>query len=194
MSRRNSKQIVIDANLAYASGNLKFNPQIDPVGASTPDRCRQCLQAIFDEGHLAVFGRKLYEEWRRHAKDGSYARDWLGLMARKNRIVREDGDRFANLAGPACACLISDAERNSLKKDFHLLQSALATGQLLVSGEVNLPRLVTQACAEVEELSSLYYGNPASEADECRLWIKAGAEKDADRRIDVWAANHQECN
>lgn len=187
MSRRNSKQIVIDANLTYASGNLKFNPMLDPVGAGAPDRSRQCLQAVFDEGHVSVFGRKLYGEWSRHAKQGSYARDWLNRMTRKGRIVLEDGDSFARLADPACACLASDGERNALKKDFHLLQSALATGQLIVSGEVSLQRIVTEACGEVQELASLYYGNPICEGDACRLWIKAGAEKDADRRIDVGA-------
>jgi hypothetical protein len=47
MSKKNSKQIVIDANLAYASGNLKFNPVIGPGGAIAADRNRQCLQAVF---------------------------------------------------------------------------------------------------------------------------------------------------
>lgn len=192
MSWRNSRQIVVDANLTYASGNLKFNPLIDPAIASVPDRNRQCLQAIFEESHLAVFGRKLFEEWSRHAKKGTHARDWLNRMMKKGRIVLEDGENFANLAASACACLSADGEKEALAKDFHLIQTALATGQLILSNERRFPRYVMLACPTVREFSALYYANPAVEGDACRLWIKAGAEKDADRRIDVWAENHQE--
>jgi hypothetical protein len=190
MSWRNSKQIVVDANLTYASGNLKFNPLIDPAIASIPDRNRQSLQALFEERHFAVFGRKLYEEWSRHAKEGTHARDWLNRMMKKGRIMLEDGESFANLAGSACACLSADGEKEALAKDFHLIQSALATGQLILSNETHFPRYVSLACPTDQELSTLYYANPAVEGDDCRLWIKAGAEKDADRRIDVWAENH----
>lgn len=190
MSRKNCKQLVIDANLTYASGDFKFNPMIDLEGPSAPDRSRQCLQAIFDEGHIAVFGRNLYGEWNRHVKDDSYAREWFKLMQRKSRVLLEDGDSYTSLYAPACACLANDGERDALRKDFHLLQSALATGQLILSREVNLPRIVRRTCGEVKEFASLYYGNPVCEGDDCRRWIKAGAEKDADRRIDVWAENH----
>ncbi len=190
MSKKNSKQIVIDTNLAYASGDPKFNPMIGPAGAIAPDRNRQCLQAVFDEGHFAVFGRRLYEEWDRHAKQGSYAQEWFNLMTRKSHIVLEDGNSFAALADPACACLASDGEKDALAKDFHLVQSALATGHLILSNEVQFPRYVSTACCTVLELSSLYYANPEVEGDACRLWIKAGAEKDAGRRIDIWVETH----
>ena len=190
MSKKNSKQIVIDANLAYASGNLKFNPVIGPAGAIAADRNRQCLQAIFDEGHIAVFGRRLYEEWTRHSAEGSYAQDWFKLMMRQSRIEREDGSSFAALADPACACLSADGEKAALAKDFHLIQSALATGQLFLSNEIRFTKYVALASQAVPELASLHYANPGIEGEQCRLWIKAGAEKEADRRIDMWVENH----
>jgi hypothetical protein len=182
MSRWNSKQIVVDANLAGGSSNDRmFNPILGDLGAQN----RQCLQAIWEEEHFAVFSRKLRDEWNRHAS--SHAKRWLRNMEQKSRIVPEDGEPFAELAGPACACLSVAGERAALAKDFHLIQSALATGQLILSNEVRFPRYVAFACEVVRELASLYYANPVVEGDPCRLWIKAGAEKTADRRIDVWA-------
>jgi hypothetical protein len=111
-------------------------------------------------------------------------------MEQKSRIVLEDGEQFAALADRACACLSGATEKAALAKDFHLIQSALATGQLVLSNEVWFPRYVALACAAVQELASLYYANPVVEGDPCRLWIKAGAEKTPGRRIDVWANCH----
>jgi len=185
MSSGHSKQIVIDANIAQGSSNDRmFNPVLGDAGAQS----RQCLQAIWDEKHVAVFGRSLLSEWDRHAS--SYARRWLRNMEQKSRVVLEDGERFAELAISACACLSTAGEKAALVKDLHLIQSALATGQLILSNEVRFPRYVALACAAVQELATLYYANPTVEGDRCRLWIKAGAEKNADRRIDSWVENY----
>jgi hypothetical protein len=185
MSWWNSKQIVIDANVAAGSSNDRmFNPILGDGGAQN----RQCLQAIWEERHIAVFSRNLRDEWDKHAS--SYAKRWLRNMEQKTRTIEEDGEQFAKMAGPVCACLSDAGERAALAKDFHLIQSALTTGQLILSNEVRFPRYVALACASVPELASLHYANPAVEGDQCRLWIKAGAEKDADRRIDVWLENH----
>ena len=56
---------------------------------------------------------------------------------------------------------------------------------------MRFPRQVTLACVAVPEFVELYYGNPSVEGEDCRLWIKAGADKEPDRRIDNWSANHQ---
>ena len=148
----------------------------------------------FDEGHIAVFGRHLHEEWIRHTTEGSYAQDWLKLMTRQSRIEREDGNSFAALAVPACVCLSAAGEKAALAKDFHLIQSALATGQLILSNEIRFPKYVALACQAVPELASLHYANPGIEGEQCRLWIKAGAEKEPDRRIDLWVGNHLKSN
>jgi hypothetical protein len=185
MSWKNSKQLVVDANVGQGSSNDKmFNPVLEDSGAQS----RQCLQAIWEERHVAVFSGNLRDEWGRHAS--SYAKRWLRNMEQKSRIMEEDGERFAELAIPACACLSTAGEKAALAKDLHLIQSALATGQLIVSNEVRFPRYVALACAAVQELASLYYANPTVEGDRCRRWIKAGAEKDADRRIDSWVENY----
>lgn len=185
MSRLNSKQLVLDASLALGSNDRMFNP----VGKVAGDLNRRCLDAVWEEEHVGVFNRQLRQEWRDHASRS--ARAWLQKMILKRRTVDEEGDVFSPLLRPACDCLSSPGEKTELAKDFHLVKSALATGQLILSNEVRFPRYVTRACVAVPELAQLYYGNPRIEGEDCRLWIKAGADKEPDRRIDNWFANHQ---
>jgi hypothetical protein len=185
MSRFNSKQLVLDASLALGSNDRMFNP----VGDAAGERNRKCLDAVWDEGHVAVFNRQLRREWRDHASP--FAAGWLQKMTQKSRTLVDEGNDFSPLLQQACDCLPSAGEKADLAKDFHLVQSALATGQLILSNEVRFPRHVTRACVAVPELAQLYYGNPAIEGEDCRLWIKAGADKEPGRRIDNWSANHQ---
>jgi len=185
MSRHNSKQLVLDASLALGSNDHMFNP----VGDGAGDWNRKCLTAVWEEEHVAVFNRQLLGEWRDHASTSANA--WLQKMTQKSRTVAEEGDHFSGLLQPACDCLPSAEEKADLAKDFHLVQSALATGQLILSNEVRFPRYVTQACEAVPKLAELYYGNPGIEGEDCRLWIKAGADKEPNRRIGNWFANHQ---
>jgi hypothetical protein len=112
-------------------------------------------------------------------------------MSAQKRIEDTEGEEFAHHLDRACACLEHDSWKGALRKDFHLVRSALASGQTIISNENRFPLLVATACRTIQEFSSLYYANPAAEGDACILWIKAGAEKDTVRRIDVWAENHQ---
>ncbi len=184
MSRKNCKQLVIDASIAKGSGDRRFNP----IGSSPGDLSRKCLAAVREERHIAVFSCLLRREWRHHAS--LYSSEWLKTMERKNLVADNEGEEFVGLLGPACACHDSETHRTALAKDFHLVRSALASGQTILSNETNFPTFIAKACPTVHELTSLFYANPAVEGDACRLWIKAGAEKDADRRIDIWARNH----
>lgn len=183
MTKWNRKQLVLDASVALGSNDQMFNP----AGQTAGDQNRKCLQAIWEEGHVAVFNRQLQEEWRKHASP--YGLSWLQNMTQKSRTVVEEGDRFSELLRPACLCQVVDAHRKALEKDFHLVQSALAAGQLILSNEARFPSFLATACRTVPALLKLYFGGPVIEGEACRLWIKAGAEKEYERRVDQWAEN-----
>ena len=159
------------------------------MGIAPGDLSRKCLVAVREEKHIAVFSIMLRREWRNHA--GLYATEWLRIMERKNQIVDHEGKEFSGLLNPACRALAFESQRVALAKDFHLIQSALATGQTILSNERKFPALLAAVYHVVEEFSSLHYSNPAVEGEACILWIKAGAENDADRQIDVWTEKYQ---
>jgi hypothetical protein len=188
MSRRNSKQLVIDASISKGSSDRKFNP----MGSNPADLSRKCLAAVREEKHIAVFSVLLRQEWRNHAS--LYSSEWLKAMDRKNLTVEIEGEEFSGLLGGIRQCLASEKHRAALAKDFHLVRSALASGQTILSNERRLPMLVATACRTITEFATLYYANPDLEGEACILWIKAGAEKDAERRIDVWAERHRGSN
>jgi hypothetical protein len=186
MSSRNRKKLVIDANLAFGSCDPMYNPTSDIAG----DMNRRCLDAVWEEGHVAVFNEQLRREWRDHASRS--ATKWLRSMELKSRAVDEEGEGFSELLAPACVCQSTDRHRAALKKDFHLVRSALATDRTIISRETKFPAFIAKACPTVREFALLYYANPGVEGEECRRWINAGAEKDKDRRIDAWAEKHPE--
>jgi hypothetical protein len=111
-------------------------------------------------------------------------------MVARRRVDYTEGDEFAPHLDRACTSLEQEGWREALRKDGHLVRSALATGQLILSNEKDLPQFLALACNRVRELLSLHYGSPAIEGDACISWIRAGAQKDAGRRIDVWVENH----
>jgi hypothetical protein len=140
------------------------------------------LEAIRLDEHIAVFSAKLRQEWRKHAS--LLAKKWQVAMQQRRRIEIAEGTEFAHLLEVACDCLKVDSWKLALRKDFHLVQSALTTGQTIISNEKRLPKHLCASCEEVPELRKLYFANPERERDECIDWIKAGAKKDPKRRVD----------
>jgi hypothetical protein len=183
MTRNNRKRLVIDANVARSAGDSDV-----PVSHYS----RAALDAILQGEFIAVFSVALRTEWNKHAS--LHSKLWWASMFARRRVENNDGLEFATHLDRACSCLEQDKLKEALAKDFHLLQSALASGRTIISNEKNLPKLVAIAGSKVRELSMLYYANPAVEGDNCILWLRAGAELEADRRIDVWESNHLKSN
>jgi hypothetical protein len=180
MTRKNGKRLVIDANIARSAGAGEV-----PISRYS----RACLEAVLDGDYVAVLNPPLREKLK-DSHSSKVFQIWWRAMAARKRFEDNEGKEFAHHLDRACTCLEQDRWKEALCKDFHLVQSALATDQTILSNEKNLQKFLALACSRVQVLSVLYYANPAAEGDDCILWIKAGAEKDADRRIDVWAENH----
>jgi hypothetical protein len=173
MTRKNRKRLVIDANIASSAGT-------SPATVSLYSR--RCLETIRIDEHIAVFSSALRLEWRNHAS--LLAKQWQVAMQQRGRIEDAEGAEFANLTESACACLSGKSKAEALRKDFHLVQSALATDQILLTNETRLPNHLRSSCASVPELLRIFIANPAVEQEECIEWIKAGAKKEPKRRAD----------
>jgi len=179
MTPRKGKRLVIDANIAHSAG---FSDVQDSR------YCRLSLDAVLDGDYVAVFNEALRREWKDHLS--RYSWTWQRSMVAQRRVEYAEGKEFAIYLDRACSSLEHERWKDDLRKDFHLIQSALASGQTILSLEKNFPKFVAIASLKVREFSTLYYANPASEGEGCVDWIKAGAEKIPNRRIDVWVRNH----
>ncbi len=176
-------RLVIDANIAQSAGSSN-----DPESLNS----RECLNAVLEHEHIAVFGQPLRDEWREHSSLHS-RRWWRSMMARK-RVEFQDGAEFAVHLESSCACLEHDRWKQDLRKDFHLVQSALASGQTILSNEREFPKYVSIACVTVRILSGLYYANPSLEGESCIQWIQAGAQNETGRRIEAWVRSYCTAN
>jgi hypothetical protein len=172
-------RLVIDANIAHSAGSSEV-----PVSLYS----RECLNAVREYKHVAVFSKQLMEEWRQHAS--LISRQWWKSMAARRRIENVEGTEFAPHLDRACACLVEDKSKEDFRKDFHLVRSALAADQMILSNESNFPGYLKAAARTMRILSSLYYGNPAVEGEPCIEWVRGGACPEAARRIDCWQENH----
>lgn len=168
-------RLVVDANIAQSAGTSDV-----PVSHYS----RECLNAIRDHGHVAVFCEQLLIEWREHAS--LVSRRWWKSMVARRRIESLEGVRFAALEDRACACLAQEKWQVDFAKDFHLVRTALATDRTILSNETEFPRFLATAAASVRALSAIYYGNPATEGDACIGWIRRGAKPDVARAIGNW--------
>lgn len=172
-------RLVIDANIAQAAGSSEI---------PSSRYCRICLDVVLSGGHAAVFSAVLREEWRNHA--GLHAKRWWRSMAARRKIEFLEGGEFAMHLDRASFCLEVTRDREALRKDFHLVCSALAADQIILSNEMDFPRYVALACRKVQVLTTLYYANPAREGGPCIRWVQSGARKEPDRRVAAWVEKH----
>jgi hypothetical protein len=169
-------RLVIDANIAQSAGSSDV-----PISLYS----RECLNAVREHEHVAVFSQQLLDEWGDHAS--LFSRQWRRSMVARRRIEYSEGSGFLIHLERACSCLAQDGWKEDLRKDFHLVRAALAADQTILSNEINFPEYLSIAARTVRILCTLYYGNPASEGELCIEWVRAGAQPEGTRRIDVWA-------
>lgn len=172
-------RLVIDANIAQSAGGLDV---------PSSRYSRECLNAVLGNDHVAVFGQPLRDEWKEHSS--LHSRRWWRSMVARKRIEFLDGAEFAVHLESSCACLKHDRWKEDLRKDFHLVQSALASDRTILSNEREFPKYVSIACVTVRVLSGLYYANPSLEGESCIQWIQAGAENETGRRIEAWVRSY----
>jgi hypothetical protein len=171
-------RLVIDANIANSAGSADV-----PVSFYS----RECLNAVREHEHIAVFTQQLLDEWGDHAS--LFSRRWWKSMAARRRIENIEGAEFMIHFDRACACLAEDKWKEDFRKDFHLVRAALAADQTILSNEINFPGYLSIVARTVTILSALHYGNPAAEGEHCVEWVRAGAQRNGTRRIEVWSAN-----
>jgi hypothetical protein len=172
-------RLVIDANIAQSAGSSDV-----PLSLYS----RECLNAVREHEHVAVFTQQLLDEWGEHAS--LFSRRWWKSMVARRRTESIEGAEFVIHLERACACLAKDRWKEDLRKDFHLVRAALAADRTILSNEINFPGYLSIAARTVRGLSALYYASPAAEGAPCIEWVRGGAKPEGSRRIDAWPESH----
>ena len=175
MRARNSKRLVIDADVAQASGG---------ENATHPRaiNCRDFLKEVRSQDHRVVMTREISDEWKRHRSH--FALEWRVSMDARRKVERINPPEDADLQAKVKTTATDTDEIEALQKDFHLLHAALATDQTVISLDETIRQLFKQASQRVGEIRSIIWVNPDRTAEEQPLaWLQNGAPPEAHRRL-----------
>ena len=175
MRARDSKQLVIDTDVAQASGDEDAtNPRAI--------NCRDFLKEVMSQDHRVVMTREISDEWKRH--QSRFAFEWRVSMDARRRIDRIDPPEDNELRDKVTNTTSNEDEIGAMEKDFHLLQAALVTGQTIISLDETVRVLFKRVSQQVGEIRNIIWVNPDRTAEEHPIaWLRNGAPAEAERRL-----------
>lgn len=178
MRSRNSKRLVIDADVAQASGD---EDATDPRAVN----CRDFLKEVMTQNHRLVMTRKISDEWKRH--QSRFALEWRMSMDARRRVDRIDPPEYDELQGKVANTTDSEDEIKVMQKDLHLLEAALVTDKTIISLDETVRTLFAQTSQQVSEIRDIIWVNPERTTEEQPIdWLQSGAPPEAHRQLSAY--------
>ena len=173
MRARDSKRLVIDTDVAQASGG---EDAID----SRAINCRDFLSEVRSLNYRVVMTKEISDEWKRHRF--GFAFEWRVSMYARRRVDSIDPPEDQTLHNKITTTIKDEIE--VIEKDFHLLNAALATDQKIISCEKQIRKLFARASKQVGEIQGIVWVNPERIVEEQPIeWLKNGAPPEEYRRL-----------
>lgn len=125
---------------------------------------------------------KLKDEWDAHKS--LFARTWLTAMASRGRVIFDEvppGKRMRREIEKAGAANQRDVA--ALRKDFHLVEAAIATDRTVVSLDETVRQLFMAAAQGVAAITKVVWVNPTITAEQPVTWLKNGAKPENARML-----------
>ena len=175
MRSRDSKRLVIDTDVAQASGDENAT---DPRAI----HCRDFLKEVRFQDHRVVMTREISDEWKRH--QSRFALEWRVSMDARRKVDRINPPEGKELQDKVTNIANDEDEIEAMEKDFHLLQAALATDHTVISLDETVRGLFKRASQQVSEIRNIIWVNPDKTAEEHPIaWLQNGAPPEAHRRL-----------
>ena len=176
MRAKHLKRLVVNASVARAAGGVDAT---DSVSIN----CTEFLEIFRDESsHHVVMTPELSEEWNKHQSNFSVR--WLKSMIARKRFVYVNPPQNSTLSHKIEMTATRERDIEALRKDFHLLQAALATDQTIISLDETVRQLFKRASQQVGEIQGIIWVNPDRTTEEQPItWLQNGAPPEAHRRL-----------
>ena len=176
MPAKGARRLVVDASVAGAAGGRTATAPI-------ATRCRDFLETLRQETRCCiVLPPKLNEEWEGHMTP--FASRWLKAMARRGRVVVDDvplSNRMRREIEHIAATKKSEVD--ALRKDFHLVEAAIAHDRTVVSLDELVRRLFKAAALSVRAIKQVVWVNPVNAAEQPLVWLRSGAKAENVRML-----------
>ena len=177
MKTGNSKRLVIDASVARASGRLATHPQAK--------HCRDFLLKVSSLSYGIMMTPEISNEWKRHRS--GFARRWRVSMDARKKVYRVNAQADRELRDKIKETATGENEVEDMRKDFHLLEAALATDQTIISIDETVRGCFARATRHVGEIRDIVWVNPERmEEEEPLVWLENGAPPESHRQLRAW--------
>ncbi len=178
MRYTNTKQLVIDADVAQAAGS-------ETATHPRAVNCRDFLIVVRSQNHKLVMTNKISDEWKQH--QSRFARRWrLSMDARKkvDRIILPNNtgikDKITNTTD-------NENDIDTMHKDIHLIEAALETDKTIISLDETVRMLYAQVSQQVGEIRNIIWVNPERTTEEQPItWLKNGALPEVHRQLSAY--------
>ena len=176
MRSRDLKRLVVNASVARAAGGVEATALVSV-------NCTEFLETFRDEcPHHVVMTPELSEEWEEN--QSKFAATWLRSMIARKRFHHETPPANQALRDEIEGTAISENEIEDMQKDFHLLEAARATDQIIISLDETIRRLFARAAQRVGEIRDIVWVNPErTEEEEPLAWLQNGAPPEDHRKL-----------
>ena len=180
MRARNSKRLVIDADVAQASGD---EDATDPRAIN----CRDFLTEVMTQNHKIVMTRKINDEWKRH--QSRFALEWRASMDARRRVDRIDPLEYDELQDKVTNTVDNENEIEVMQKDIHLLEAALKTDKTVISLDQTVRQLFATVSQRVGEIRDIIWVNQDRTSEEQPItWLQNGAPPELHRQLSAYPA------
>lgn len=167
MKHTRSKNLVIDASVARASGG---------EGATHPTSIvtRNFLQAVSTLCHKAVMTPAIRDEWNQH--QSGYARTWRRSMMARRRLILLDVEKRQDVRQAVELEDITPEQKDAMFKDCHLIEAAITTDKQIVSLDDTARKLFVGLSHRVADIQDVMWVNPVTDAEQVMAWLKGGQD------------------
>lgn len=168
MKKKPSRDLVIDASVARASGG-------DEATHPTATLTRNFLQAVLEICHKAVMTPTIRDEWNRH--QSKFARKWRSSMVARKKLKplplaeRQDIRKRFELAD------IPYAQKKALLKDCHLIEAALATDRRIIALDDAARKLFSAASFHTLDIQDILWLNPVTDPEQVIAWLEGAPDR-----------------
>ena len=178
MRERNSKQLVVDADVAQASGS-------ENATASRAIHCRDFLINIRSICHRVVMTERINSEWKNH--HSRFARRWLVSMKARRKIVKIDPSKDTTLREIIKNTTHDENKIDVLLKDIHLLEAAMKTDNIIISLDETVRKLFANVAQSVGEIRDIIWVNPERTEEEIPIkWLEDGSPPESYRKLSTY--------
>ncbi len=168
MKNTQSKNLVIDASVARASGG-------EAATHTTSKDARDFLQAVLSICHKVVMTPAICAEWDKH--QSRFALKWRRSMVARKKLIKLNVEERPDLRQQVELENIVQTQKDALLKDCHLIEAAINTDRRIISLDDAARRLFVKLSLSVTDIQDVLWVNPALDPEQVIAWLQGAPNK-----------------